>query len=80
MGKEQKMIYKKILLFFFIFFGPVEFWFGPVKFEKLEFYWPERASEKNHECRRCLIVIHHVPILIRRTPTSIIATDPIGLK
>ena len=54
MGKEQKMIYKKILFFFFIFFGPVEFWFGPVKFEKLEFYWPERASEKNHECRALL--------------------------
>ena len=59
MGKEQKMIYKKILLFFFIFFGPVEFWFGPVKFEKLEFYWPERASEKNHECRAlCTCNLH----------------------
>ena len=69
MGKEQKMIYKKILLFFFIFFGPVEFWFGPVKFEKLEFYWPERASEKNHECRallKDLIKLHKFISELRR--------------
>ena len=42
---------QNISFVFLYFFGPVDFWFGPVKLQKIEFYWPNRASEKKRECR-----------------------------
>ena len=44
---------QNISFVFLYFFGPVDFWFRPVKLQKIEFYWPDWASEKNASVGHC---------------------------